>query len=159
MKKSIYNNHTLHQLLIIGILVGFSSLVFFIMFITSSEAIDKTNLTLGIIGSIFGFLLSAKSGGVIVFGQTTHERTPEQIEIDHFIRKYQSSNLQIVPALLFMLTELYIALPKHYSYVKFDINSLLYALIFSFLIVVLACGCVKYISAWFNMKKIMKQEK
>jgi hypothetical protein len=114
-----------------------------------------------LLGAFLGYLWVShwSPGGYVTF-HFTDKFTPTEDEkaIDHLIRKYRSNTLLLAFPILYLLIDLLVGRFHDQIGVTVSFDGIFGSLIIVFWIIATTSNGIKYLSAWWNIKRHWKKE-
>jgi hypothetical protein len=133
----------------------------FIQSSTYAEVWSINYLPSKLVGALLGYLWVSwwSPGGYVTF-HFNDKFTPTEDEkaIDHLIRKYRSNILLSAFPIIYLLIDLTIGRFHDQTGVNVSIDGFFGSLIIVFWIVAATSNGIKYLSAWWNIKRHWKKE-
>ncbi len=146
------------QLKIICIIYIFIGIFLSWIILKSTTEFSLIYLPLMIFSLVIGYIavVHINPGGNVNYYFTKHKRTKDEEALNNLIIKYRSKTLVTLVWIILLIANIYYMIYSHRLDVIFNLDLIIWTLIFpgvSFLC--LGIG-VKYISAWFNIEKNTK---
>jgi len=149
----------LWQLLALGIIYFIIGIGLLYMTFTSIASFSLYDLPLMIVGMTAGYLAEIRfdAGGWVNYYNDYRERTKDDISLNNLVIKYKSTFLMKLTTGLLFVFILLLATFKHDHNGKVSIADQTVGDVFwVFIITMMTLVGVKYISAWWNIKRNMK---
>ena len=160
MKDHKYSNKLLGQLLGLGVVYCITGLVLSYIIFTTPYYFGFFNTLSLVIGAIAGYFGTyfVQRGGVVNFYLRVHTPTHEEKELDTLISQYRSNIFITVIAIIYAIIAIMMHLPKIYFNYEFNLNNVIGMAVLSFLSMAGLCNGIKFVSAWWNIKRNWKKE-
>jgi hypothetical protein len=151
----------IRQVPIWGAMSFFAGLVTaIIVFISNNQADWSINyIPFKLLGAFLGYMWVSfwNPGGLVTFYLGNHTLTDDEKTLDALSLKYRSRVLMILIPILYVLFDLIIGRTRYQTNASY-FDAFFGNIIISFWIVATMTNGVKYISAWWNIKKHWKKE-
>jgi len=149
------------QLLGFGICCIGVSFIMWVLVIRELSTFPFLYLPLEIIGSLIGIYLSNKGGGYInwYFGKRIY--TKDDILLSDLIAKYKDTRLTLAIGIITLIIQIIAFLSAAHTFRFMSeslIDNVLGAFIFPLIFIGMLSVGVKYITAWWNIKKLTKSK-
>ena len=159
MEKINYNNKLLKQLPYVGLIYFFSGLFVSIILFPSQYYNGTYVSLLSFSGAILGYIGSfyIERGGAVNFYLNVHKDTKDEKELFKLIAKYRSGFLMKVVTFIYIIS--IFILNSDSGEPAFDFNTLFFILFWSAVSILGLCNGVKFISAWWNVRRVKQGKK
>jgi hypothetical protein len=153
INKKVRNS--LSQLLVIGVIYILSGFIISIILLKSFNTIPLIYLPLIVGSAVLGYVMIYRidPGGTVNFYLRKHKRTKDEETLYKLIVKYRSTFFIHLIACSFIFTILVVALYSKNRDLIFSADIFIGATIFAFAGAICLGTGIKYISAWWNIKK------
>lgn len=148
------------QLPVLG-LCYFVAMVFFaIFFFNSTEGWSIFYLPFKLLSEVVGYILIIHfaRGGNVNYYFTPHTPNEDEKKLDILVIKYSSKALITLTAFSFITIDIILTFSHLGQNNNFQIIKVAFFMMWALLLVTLMCEGVKYISAWWNIKRNWEKE-
>lgn len=145
------------SLFLLGLLALTLGLMFSLTLFKYPENINILTFPFGVVGAIAGFLLiSIPAGGYVNFYLSKHNPNQDEKKLYELIAKYKNKFLISGVALCFIITYLAINFINRSHQIRFSLDDIFGSFALTFLCTMLLSTGIKYLSAWWNIRKRVK---
>jgi hypothetical protein len=148
----------LSQLIAIGIIYLCLGIFCSWVIIKSSPEIPLIYWPLIVVALVFGYIAAIKypAGGNVNYYLTKHTLTEDERTLDSLILKYRDITIITIICLIASIIIIAFGIKKNNSEIFFSFDMLVGSSIFPLITMGMLGVGIKYISAWFNIKKNIK---
>jgi hypothetical protein len=160
MKISNRLRRYLLHLPILGLVYFMGTVLLAFLLFTSREFWSIYYLPVKLVGEVLGIFVVARlaRGGNVNYYFVPHTPNEDEKKLDSLILKYGSNTLIVIAGVLFIAIDIILSFSNHNPSNKFTIGSSFGIFLWTIITVGLMCEGVKFLSAWWNIKRNWKKE-
>jgi len=134
--------------------------LFAIFFFTAKEGWSIFYLPFKLVTELMGYYLitHVALGGSVNYYFIPHKANEDEKNLDRLIIKHSNKALVKLTAIVFIATDIVLSVTHSNQNNNFHITDIAFFMMWAIVIVVLMCEGVKYMTAWWNIKRNWKKE-